>query len=61
MKQSKKSRMLELVHKTATDLYEIGLIDKRKMEKYDLLCEASSGTPQKKFNSIKAPTYSIAN
>jgi putative transcriptional regulator len=34
----KKSRILESVYETARDLHEVGLIDKRKMEKYDLLC-----------------------
>lgn len=34
----KKSRILKSVHKTAKGLHKIGLIDKRKMEKYDLLC-----------------------
>lgn len=34
----KKSRILDIVHESARDLYKIGFIDKRKMEKYDLLC-----------------------
>ena len=34
----RKSRILEEAHETVQGLYEIGLIDKRKMEKYDLLC-----------------------
>ncbi len=34
----KRSRILESVHETAKDLHEIGLIDKRKMEKYNILC-----------------------
>lgn len=35
---TKKSRVLETVHATAAGLHRIGLIDKRKMEKFDLLC-----------------------
>jgi len=34
----KKSRILKSVHETAKGLHEIGLIDKRKMEKYNILC-----------------------
>jgi len=33
-----KSKILSAVHETASDLHKIGLIDKRKMQKYDLLC-----------------------
>ena len=33
-----KTKILAAVHETATDLHEIGFIDKRKMNKYDLLC-----------------------
>ena len=33
-----KSRILEAVHETAGDLHRLGFIDKRKMQKYDLLC-----------------------
>jgi len=36
--ETKKSRILTEVHEAAKGLYDIGLIDKRKMEKYDLLC-----------------------
>lgn len=35
---SKKSKILEAVHETATGLHKIGLIDKRKMEQYNLFC-----------------------
>ena len=38
MKQVPKSRFMEAMHETAQDLYEAGVIDKRKMDKYDLLC-----------------------
>jgi putative transcriptional regulator len=33
-----KSRLLEAVHETATDLHQLGFIDKRRMQKYDVLC-----------------------
>ena len=33
-----KSRLLEAVHETAQDLHELGIIDKRTMREYDLLC-----------------------
>ncbi len=33
-----KTKILAAVHETAKDLHEIGFIDKRKMNKYDLLC-----------------------
>jgi len=34
----KRSRILRVAHETARGLYDIGLIDKRKMEKFDFLC-----------------------
>lgn len=33
-----KSRLLESVHDTATDLHRLGFIDQRKMRHYDALC-----------------------
>ena len=33
-----KSRILEAVHESASDLHRLGFIDKRKMQKYDALC-----------------------
>ena len=33
-----KSRILEAVHETASDLHRLGFIDKRKMRKFDALC-----------------------
>jgi putative transcriptional regulator len=33
-----KSRLLEAVHGTAQDLYELGFIDKRALNRYDALC-----------------------
>lgn len=37
-KPKAKSRILEAVHETASDLHRLGFIDKRKMQKYDALC-----------------------
>ena len=33
-----KSRIVEAVHEGARDLHRLGFIDKRKMQKYDVLC-----------------------
>jgi putative transcriptional regulator len=33
-----KSKIAEAVHETATDLYQVGLIDRVTMRKYDSLC-----------------------
>ena len=33
-----KSRVLEAVHEAAGDLHRLGFINKRKMQKYELLC-----------------------
>lgn len=37
-KAKAKNRILEAVHETAGDLHRLGFIDKRKMQKYDVLC-----------------------
>lgn len=37
-KTKAKSRILEAVHETATDLHRLGFIDKRKQQKLDALC-----------------------
>ncbi|MYL97808.1 helix-turn-helix domain-containing protein [Novosphingobium sp. FGD1] len=37
-KAKPKSRIMEAVHEGASDLHRLGFIDKRKMQKYDLLC-----------------------
>ncbi len=36
-----KSRILESVHETASDLHRLGFIDKRKMREFDALCLAT--------------------
>lgn len=38
MSTKARSRILESVHETASDLHRLGFIDKRKMQKYDALC-----------------------
>ena len=37
-KNKAKSRIFEAVHETASDLHRMGFIDKRKMNKFDVLC-----------------------
>lgn len=37
-KTRSKSRIMDAVHEGARDLHRLGFIDKRKMQKYDLLC-----------------------
>ena len=37
-KTKAKSRIFEAVHETASDLHRMGFIDKRKMNKFDVLC-----------------------
>jgi putative transcriptional regulator len=37
-KPKAKTRILEAVHETASDLHRLGFIDKRKMQRYDALC-----------------------
>jgi putative transcriptional regulator len=34
----KRSKILDAVHETATDLHRLGFIDKRSLENYDALC-----------------------
>lgn len=36
--KARKSRVLDAVHETASDLHRLGFIDKRKLVKYDALC-----------------------
>lgn len=36
--KNKQSKMLTAVHEAASGLYKAGIIDKRRMEKYNLLC-----------------------
>ena len=34
----KKSRILDMVHETPSDLHKLGVINKKKMAQYDALC-----------------------
>ena len=34
----RRSRILDMVHETASDLHRTGVIDKKKMDRYDALC-----------------------
>lgn len=40
MQANAKSRILDAVHETASDLHRLGFIDKRKTSKFDSLCLA---------------------
>ena len=48
-KAKPKSRIMEAVHEGASDLHRLGFIDKRKMQKYDLLCL----TPVQDYDAAK--------
>jgi len=51
----KRSRILEEVHENARGLHEIGLIDKRMMEKYDLLClKPVPDYPPRKIKALRS-------
>lgn len=39
-KAKPKSRIMDAVHEGARDLHRLGFIDKRKMQRYDMLCLA---------------------
>ncbi len=41
-KAKPKSRILEAVHETASDLHRLGFIDKRKMREFEALCLATA-------------------
>ena len=41
MRKIYRSKIMESVHETASDLAELGLIDKRTMREYDKLCLTS--------------------
>lgn len=38
MAKKTKSKLSEAIHETASDLHQIGFIDKRRMQQYDALC-----------------------
>ena len=47
-----KSQILKAVYETAQDLHDLGFIDKRKMQKYDVLCLQ----PIPKYDQLKIRT-----
>jgi putative transcriptional regulator len=49
--RTKKSAILEAVHETAKDLYEVGVMDQLTMRKFDQLC--LQPVPQLKPEEIK--------
>ena len=45
-----RSRILEAVHETASDLHRLGLVDKRKIQRYEVLClEPLQGHPDGEY------------
>ena len=52
MSKHKQSKMLASIHEAASGLHKIGFIDKRRMEKYNLLCHAP--VPEYSPKKIKA-------
>ena len=51
-KTQRKSRILEAVHETATDLHSVGFIGKPRMREYDALCLAP--IPRYSRNKIRS-------
>lgn len=51
-KSKRKSRILEAVHETATDLHSAGFISKPRMREYDALCLAP--IPRYSRNKIRS-------
>jgi len=52
--QTKKSKILSTVHETAKALHKVGLIDKKAMDKYDILCiEAVPEYPPQKIRALR--------
>ena len=50
-----KSRVLEAVYETATDLHRLGFIDKRKMGQYEALCmEPIAPYDSEKIRALRA-------
>lgn len=55
-KPKTKSRIFEAVHEAASDLHRMGLIDKRKMRKFNALCL----DPIPEYDSKKFVPYVIS-
>lgn len=54
----RKSRILQEVHEMATDLHEIGLIDKRRMHEFDALCHLGvEEMPPQRIKSLREKAH----
>jgi putative transcriptional regulator len=54
----RKSRVLQEVHEMATDLHEIGLIDKRRMREFDALCHLDvEEMPPQRIKSLREKAH----
>ena len=54
------SRILKEVHEMASDLREIGLIDKRRMREFDALCNLDiEEIPPKKIKQLREERISV--
>lgn len=52
------SRILREVHEMASDLHEIGLIDKRRMREYDALCHLDvEEIPPQKIKALREKAH----
>lgn len=50
----RKSRILQEVHEMASDLHDIGLIDKRRMREFDALCHLDiKDIPPEKIKALR--------
>ena len=47
-----KSNILEVIHKSAVDKYEIGAISKARMQEYDKMCLAEENKISKNLSQI---------
>ena len=55
IKTKAKSQILDSVYETAADLHQLGFIDKRKMQKYAILClEPIPAYDSKKIRALRA-------
>ena len=55
IKTKAKSQILDAVYETAADLHHLGFIDKRKMQKYAILClEPIPAYDSKKIRALRA-------
>lgn len=58
MATKRKSRILQEVHEMASDLHEIGLIDKRRMREFDALCGIEvHEIPPRKIKQIREKAH----